>query len=72
MQRTFGPDEIITKKLQNDIMKIVSIKDNPNTAIKENEISDTDLNALVISSTLNFDNLTEQAVQLKDSFQEAI
>ena len=70
VQRTFGPDEIITKKLQNDIMKIVSIKDNPNTAIKENEISDTDLNALVISSTLNFDNLTEQAVQLKDSFQE--
>ena len=69
VQRTFGPDEIITKKLQNDIMKIVSIKDNPNTAIKENEISDTDLNALIISSTLNFDSLTEQALQLKDKFE---
>ena len=69
VQRAYGQDPILTKRLQNSIMKRVATKDNPNTAIKENEISDTNLNALLIASTLDFDKLTEQAVQLKDSFE---
>lgn len=69
VQRAYGQDPVLTKRLQNSIRKTVATKDVPNTAIKENEISDTDLNALLIASTLDFDNLTEQAVQLKDSFE---
>jgi len=69
VQRAYGQDPILTKRLQNSIMKTVARADDPNTAIKENEISDTNLNALLIASTLDFDKLTEQAVQLKDSFE---
>ena len=70
VQREYGKDPILVKKLQDSIRLDVASKDDPNTAIKENEISETNLNALMIASTLDFDKITEQAIQLKDSFED--
>ena len=71
IQQTHGQDPTLVRKLQNSIKLLVAKTDDPNTAVKEKtDISDTALTAVIIVDTMDFDLLTEKAIQAKDDFEE--
>ena len=56
IQRTYGQDPTLVRKLQNSIKLLVAKTDDPNTAVKEKtDISDTALTAVIIADTVDFD-----------------